>query len=342
MRTVEFKGKSVRLIDQTELPHRLKFIECRSADEVAMAIEQMQIRGAPALGIVAAMALAVTAERSGVKNLAKLLKELEAAADRIRRTRPTAIDLFSALERVLKVARTARSVGELRESVEKEVEKMVDEDDSRNKRMGEFGAKLIGDGDTVLTHCNAGFLATAGSYGTALAAVRVAKEQGKEVRVIVTETRPLLQGARLTAWELKQDGIPVTLITDNMIGYCFSKKLVNLVMVGADRILSDGHITNKIGTFTIAMAAKHHSIPFYVVAPLSTFDLKSRVEDVVIEERDLDEVRKIRGVEIAPKEIPVLNPAFDITPPELVTSIITEKGVIQPPFEKNILKFAKD
>jgi len=339
MRTIELRGKSVVMIDQTRLPQELKFVRCNSADDIVRAIKAMQIRGAPALGVAAAMALAVTAIHSRARSREGLLRELKRAASKVRRTRPTAVNLFGGLDRVLKVARAAKDVEELRDAVVREAKHIAEEDVETNRRMGEHGAGLIKDGNVVLTHCNTGALAAV-DYGTALGAIRAAWAQGKRVKVIVTETRPQLQGARLTAWELKREGIPVTVITDGMVGYCFHKKMIDLVMVGADRILSDGHVVNKIGTRTIAITAKFHSVPFYVVAPLSTFDLKSRMDEVIIEERPAREIREIAGYKIVPEGTPVLNPAFDITPPDLITAIVTEKGIIRPPFKKNIPKLA--
>jgi len=329
------------LIDQTKLPGELKLVKCQSIDEVAGAIREMRVRGAPALGVTAALALALVVIRSRAKDAGTLLRELERAAAKLKRTRPTAANLFVGLGRVLRAARAGKSMAEVRNAAMREARRVERENAEANRRIGEHGAAIIRDGATVLTHCNTGALACV-EHGTALGAVRTAKRQGKRVRVIVTETRPLLQGARLTAWELRREGIPVTVITDNMVGYCFHKKMIDSVMVGADRILSDGHVVNKIGTYTIAIAAKFHSVPFYVVAPLSTFDLKSRVKEVVIEERAAREIKEIEGYKIVPKGVPVSNPAFDITPPDLVTAIITERGIIRPPFDRNIPKLANE
>lgn len=339
LRTIGLRGKNVVLVDQTRLPGEFRLVRCRNAEEVARAIEHMQVRGAPALAAAAAMALAVTALHSKAGTKAQLLRELRQAADRVRRTRPTAVNLFVGLDRVLGAAKKAPDIERARSAVVHEARCIADEDVEVNKRMGANGARLLKRGDVVLTHCNAGALAAV-DYGMALGVIRAARQRGKRVSVIATETRPLLQGARLTAWELKRDGIPVTVITDNMVGDCFRKKMIDLVMVGADRILSDGHVVNKIGTYTIAITAKFHSVPFYVVAPLSTFDLKSKVEEVIIEEREAREVKEIAGHKIVPKGVPVLNPAFDVTPPDLITAIITEKGIIRSPFNKNIPKLA--
>jgi methylthioribose-1-phosphate isomerase len=332
MRTIELKGRQVVLIDQTRLPHELKFVRCRSAEEIARAIEGMKIRGAPALGVAAAMALAITALRSDAKTSRGLISDLRRAARRIRMTRPTAVNLFWSLERILaRVSSAQVSAKQIRRLVVEEAQKIAEEDIKVNRLIGENGASLIKDGDVVLTHCNAGWLATAGEYGTALGAIKVAWEQGKRIEVIATETRPLLQGARLTAWELKREGVPFTLITDGMVGTVMRQGMVSMVMVGADRIASNGDVANKIGTYTIAVLAKEHGIPFYCVAPTSSIDLKvSRGEDIPIEYRAQDEVTTVAGRRIAPKGTRALNPAFDVTPARMITAIVTEKGVVKP------------
>lgn len=332
MRTIELKGKCVVLIDQTKLPHELKFVGCKSAEEIARAIEGMKIRGAPALGVASAMALAITALRSTSRTRRGLLSDLERAAQRIRRTRPTAVNLFWSLEKILRSASLSQgSVEQLRKLVVEEAQKIAEEDIKVNKLMGENGAALIKDGDVILTHCNTGWLATAGEYGTALGAIKVAWEQGKKIKVIATETRPLLQGARLTAWELKREGIPFSLITDGMVGAVMRRGMVNLVMVGADRIASNGDVANKIGTYTIAVLAKEHGIPFYCVAPTSSIDLNiASGEEIPIEHRGQEEVTTIAGKRIAPRGTNALNPAFDVTPAPLITAIVTEKGVVKP------------
>jgi len=339
MRTLELRGKSLVLIDQTLLPEKLKFIKCNSADSIARAIKEMKVRGAPALGVVAAMALAVTALNSRAKSRGALLRELKRAAKKIRQTRPTAANLFVGLDRVLEVAlKTKGGVREVTKAVVAEAQKIADEDVKTNKRMGRNGARLIVDGATVLTHCNAGALACV-DYGTALGVIRAAKEQGKRIKVIATETRPLCQGARLTAWELKREGIPVTVITDNMVGYCFSKRFVNAVIVGADRIAANGDVANKIGTYTIAVLAKEHNIPFYVVAPSTTIDMKTSTGDKIpIEFRKPSEVEFVGKKRLVPKGVKVLNPAFDVTPAHLITAIVTERGVVEPTKLKSLFK----
>ncbi len=330
------EGK-IRFINVAKLPEELVYVETSSIERLAEAIEKLEIRGAPAIGVAAAMGIAVAAWNSKAKNYEELKRDIERAAERLRRTRPTAYNLFWAIDRMLKKLYELKgeNVEEVVKALYDEARKIQLEDIRNNIRIGMYGAKLLEDGDVVLTHCNAGALATAG-YGTALGVIRYAyKVEKKKIEVIATETRPLLQGSRLTAWELVQEGIPGTLITDNMVGYVMSKGMVSKVIVGADRILLSGHVANKIGTYTIAVLAKYHKIPFYIAAPTSTIDPKSK--EIPIEFRRPEEVRTVLGkITIAPKEINVLNPAFDITPPELISGIITEKGVAYPPFEESL------
>ncbi|MEM3457939.1 MAG: S-methyl-5-thioribose-1-phosphate isomerase [Candidatus Bathyarchaeia archaeon] len=326
-RTIEWHNGTVATIDQTKLPHETVILEMKSCDEVADAIKTMKIRGAPLLGAAAAFALALTAYNSQAKSKQELIRELEKSAETLKRTRPTAVNLFWAIDRILAKSKSfAGNAEELIAFVVDEARKIADEDAAANRLIGKYGAELISDGDVVLTHCNAGALATV-EYGTALGVIRAAWEQGKKIEVIATETRPKLQGARLTTYELKKEGIPVTLITDGMVGYVMYKQLVNVVVVGADRIVSDA-IINKIGTFAIAVLAKEHQIPFYVAAPRSTFDLSRKSTEVVIEERKPEEVTNVGSYRIAPEGISVLNPAFDITPLDYVTAIICEDGVL--------------
>jgi len=327
MRTIEWDDGIVKTIDQTLLPHKTVILDLKTAEDVAEAIRNMRIRGAPLLGASAAFALALTACHSKAKNKKELVAKLESAAELIRKTRPTAVNLFWALDRVLD--KTKRFSGDDKDAavfVVDEAQKIADEDVAANRSMGKYGARLIRTGDTILTHCNAGALATV-DYGTALGVIRAAWEQGKKIEVVATETRPKLQGARLTAYELKRNGIPVTLITDDMVGYVMSKRLVDKVIVGADRIVQDA-VFNKIGTFTIAVLAKEHGIPFYVAAPSSTFDLIHKAADVVIEERSPEEVTHIDSQRIAPEGINALNPAFDATSLKYVTAIICERGIL--------------
>jgi methylthioribose-1-phosphate isomerase len=313
-------------VDQTKLPHEIVTLELRTVDQMAEAIRNLRIRGAPLLGAAAAFALAVAAYHSKAKSRAKLLAELDDAAKIIKGTRPTAVNLFWAVDRVVNKAKCfSGNVENLKSLVVQEAQKIADEDAEANLAIGKNGADLINDGDVVLTHCNAGELATV-EYGTALGVIREAWKQGKKIRVIATETRPLLQGARLTAYELRRDGIPVTLITDNMVGYVMHKRLVNEVVVGADRIVQDA-VVNKIGTFTVAVLAKEHGVPFYVAAPKSTFDLTRTSADVIIEERKPTEVTHFGSQQVAASDVAVLNPAFDITPLTYVSAIICENMV---------------
>lgn len=308
--------------------------ECR---QVASAIRDMKIRGAPLIGVAAAYALALTTYHSKAKTKKELIEEIEESASLLKKTRPTAVNLFWAVDRIMRKARettgTAKTVAK---AVVEEANKMADEDVETNRKMGERGSALLNDGDVILTHCNAGSLATV-DYGTALGVIRVAWEQDKKVSVIATETRPKLQGARLTAYELQRDGIPVTLITDGNVGYVMQKRVVNKVIVGADRIVRDA-VINKIGTFGIAVLAHEHKIPFYVAAPTSTFDLAHSASEVVIEERNPEEVTYFGTQKIAPNGVKVLNPAFDITPMRYVTAIICETGVLSP---KDLKRYAK-
>jgi methylthioribose-1-phosphate isomerase len=309
----------------------------KECPQIASAIRDMKIRGAPLLGVAAAYALALTAYHSEAKTKKELLEEIEESASLLKKTRPTAVNLFWAVDRIM--CRTRETTGTAKtvaKAVVKEANKMADEDVETNRKMGEHGSALLQNGDVVLTHCNAGSLATV-DYGTALGVIRVAWEKGKKISVIATETRPKLQGARLTAYELQQEGIPVTLITDNMVGYVMQKGLVNKVIVGADRIVRDA-VINKIGTFGIAVLAHEHKIPFYVAAPTSTFDLAHLASEVVIEERNPQEVTHLGAQKIAPNGVKVLNPAFDITPMRYVTAIICETGVLSP---KDLERHAK-
>jgi methylthioribose-1-phosphate isomerase len=329
VRTIEWKDGVVVIVDQTKLPNEVVWVEMKNSDDVASAIKEMKLRGAPLIGVAAAYGLALTAFHSKAEKREDLMKELEMSAEVLRKTRPTAVNLFWAIDRVMKRARETSGTKEaLAEAVVAEAQRMADEDVMVNKKMGKHGSKLIEDGDVVLTHCNAGSLATV-DYGTALGVVRAAIEEGKNVKVIACETRPKLQGARLTCYELMRDGIPVTLITDTMVGYVMSKGLVDKVVVGADRIVQDA-VLNKIGTYNVAVLASEHGIPFYVAAPTSTMDQSHSSEEAIIEERNPNEVTNVRSERIAPEGVKVLNPAFDITPLEYVDAVITEKGILVP------------
>jgi methylthioribose-1-phosphate isomerase len=333
--TVSWEKDHVLLIDQTRLPDKLAHVKCRTYMEVAEAIKKMVVRGAPAIGVTAAFGLALAAQASRAKKLDEMMTDLETAFKVLRSTRPTAVNLFWALERVMAKAKQGRTVGDVRKGVLDEALKMSDEDISVNKLMGTNGAALFSDGDVVLTHCNAGSLATV-AYGTALGVIRAARESGKRLSVIATETRPVMQGARLTSFELQHDGVDVSLIPDTAVGHMMARGAIKRVIVGADRVLRTGHVFNKIGTYQVAILANKHKIPFYVAAPISTFDFESSPDEVVIEERSVDEVVKVGSKRVAPKGVRIFNPAFDMTPPELITGIITEKGVLEPPFERNL------
>lgn len=335
LRAVAWKDGSVVLIDQTQLPNRLVYVKLDNYKQIANAIKSMIVRGAPAIGVAAAFGLSLVAIQSKSTTMKGLIGELHTAVEVLRSSRPTAVNLFWALERVMKKATEQGDVAGIKRTILEEALKMSEEDIQINKQMGINGARLIEDGDVILTHCNAGSLATAG-YGTALGVIRAADEAGKNISVIATETRPVMQGSRLTVFELQHDGIDVSLIPDTAAGYMMSRNMIKRVIVGADRVLRTGHVFNKIGTYQVAVIANLHKIPFYVAAPISTFDFESNPSDIVIEERPIEEVIKIGGKRIAPLGVRVFNPAFDLTPPELISSIITEKGVLNPPFEENI------
>lgn len=338
MRTIEWVNGVVKTIDQRRLPADLIVVELADYHEVARAIKEMLIRGAPAIGAAAAFGMALAARESAEKRREALLADLEKAADVLRETRPTAVNLFWAIERMLRKARSlaCTEASEIAKALEDEAKAIAEEDVETNKRMASYGAGLIKDGDNILTHCNAGALATV-DYGTALGVIRKAHEQGKRVHVWVDETRPRLQGARLTAWELKQLGIPMTLISDNAAGLIMRKGRVDIVLVGADRIARNGDVANKIGTYKLAVLAKENGIPFYSVAPTSTIDLSiASGDEIPIEEREPREVTHIRGMPIAPEGVEVYNPAFDVTPNRYVTGIVTENGIAYPPFENSL------
>lgn len=340
MKTIELKQGKVVTVDQTKLPDRYVKIKLASCKEMCQAIQEMRIRGAPLIGSAAGYGLALTAFHSRSKAVSAMIKELEHSAEMLMKTRPTAANLRWAVQRIMGKTGLFNGVEDLRAFVLNEAEKIRDEDIRSNIAIGKHGAALLKDGDTVLTHCNAGALATSG-YGTALGVIRAAVGEGKRIKVIATETRPLLQGARLTAYELASEHISVELVTDSMVGYVIQQRLVDKVVVGADRVLRTGHVANKIGTYTISLIAKAHSVPLYVAAPLSTFDFTGSPESIVVEHRREEEVLCLSGKRIAPKGIRALNPAFDITPPENVTAMITEEGVFFPPYEVTLTKLAE-
>ncbi len=340
--TVDWKDNAVLMLDQTLLPSRLVYRRLRNWQKVADAIKRLVVRGAPAIGVAGAMGVALGASKLKKKDLKGFKRELKKIIRGLARTRPTAVNLFWALERMEKIidAHTG-STEALTERLVEEAIRIKDEDLEVCRRIGRHGARLIKKGFTILTHCNAGGLATAG-YGTALGVIRRAHEEGKNIKVLVDETRPVLQGARLTMWELMKEGIPATLITDNMAGYMMQQGLVDCVIVGADRIAANGDVANKIGTYSVATLARAHRLPFYVAAPLSTIDMNIPYGKAIpIEERHAKEVTHIQNVRIAPKGAAVRNPAFDVTPARLVTAIITEKGVIKPPFRSAIKRLFK-
>lgn len=328
LRTVEWVNGQVRMIDQTRLPDRFVYVRFKDYRQVSKAIKEMVVRGAPAIGVAAAMGMALAAHSNRRRSRDRLFKELEAAAEVLRASRPTAQNLFWAVDRILQRAHDTSLGEDVATVVVQEAGKMAEEDVQASLSIGRYGADLIADGDQVLTHCNTGTLATV-SYGTALAPIRTAVRQGKKVKVVATETRPRLQGAKLTTYELLSDKIPVTLIVDGAVGYVMKRGMVQKAIVGADRITTK-FVANKVGTYLIALAAQANHIPFYVAAPTSTFDLRHENSEVKIEERNAKEVTHINGRRLTPRGVSVYNPAFDLTPIELVKGFITEKGVITP------------
>ncbi len=338
MRTIEWDDGVVRMIDQRKLPHEFVTVEFTDYRDVARAIKEMYIRGAPAIGAAAAYGLALAAVYSKGQSRPQLLADLREAVDVLQSTRPTASNLFWAVDRMLHKLEDEglKDIQQVRQALIAEAQALADEDVEVNKRMGSYGAELVEDGYSVLTHCNAGSLATV-DYGTALAPVRTAWMQGKRVQVFVDETRPRLQGARLTAWELMHEGIPMTLIADNAAGYFIQTGKVDIIFVGADRVAANGDVANKIGTYKLAVVARENGVPFYPVVPTSTIDLAiASGKEIPIEERDPEEVTHIRGQLIAPEGVQVANPAFDITPRRYITGIITEHGIVYPPFDRGL------
>ncbi len=331
--TIEWTAEGVVMIDQTRLPGDTAYVTCQTYVEVADAIRSMVIRGAPAIGVAAAMGVALGALQSD-----DLDAQLPIICDTLARTRPTAVNLFWGIERMKQLYASVRHLGieEIREHLVTEALRIRAEDIAINQAIGRHGAPLIPDGKTVLTHCNAGALATAG-FGTALGVIRTAVQMGKKIDVFAGETRPFLQGARLTAWELQRDGIETTLITDNMAGHFLKSGRIGCVVVGADRIAANGDVANKIGTYTVAVLAKENDVPFYVAAPISTLDLTLASGDrIPIEERAAREVTHIQGIQVAPEGIQVANPAFDVTPHRYVSAIITERGVARAPYNESL------
>ncbi|VVB85596.1 Putative methylthioribose-1-phosphate isomerase [uncultured archaeon] len=332
MRTIDWESEknNIIMIDQTLLPGEYKVIECSTIESLCEAIKSLRVRGAPALGATGGFGIALAAFKSSASSLEGLIKDIENAGKTIIATRPTAVNLSWGVNRVIRAVEDARNIKEARMFALDESKAIADEDVDKNRQLGEYGASLLDDGDTVMTHCNAGRLACV-DWGTALGVIRSARAEGKDIRVISCETRPLNQGSRITTWELTEDKIPVTLITDSMSGHVMRKGMVDKVIVGADRITQDA-VFNKIGTYTHSVIAKEHEIPFYVAAPVSTFDFEHLEDDIEIELRKPDELRYFGNHQIAPLNVEVYNPAFDATPMENVSAIITENGVFYPPF----------
>jgi methylthioribose-1-phosphate isomerase len=337
--TIRWTSEGVVMIDQTRLPLSEEYVTCRTYQEVATAIRDMIIRGAPAIGVAAAMGVAIGVLHASERDLDN---QVDSICDTLARTRPTAVNLFWAIGRMkrLYLSLKGEPIAEIRRRLVEEAQLVREEDIAINRAIGRNGAPLVPDRKTVLTHCNAGALATAG-YGTALGVIRAARESGKDVDVFADETRPFLQGARLTVWELQQDGIPATLITDSMAGHFMKSGRIGCVVVGADRIAANGDVANKIGTYSVAVLAKENNVPFFVAAPVSTLDLTLASGDQIpIEQRSPSEVTHVFGHRVAPEGTAVMNPAFDVTPFRYVTAIITEKGVARAPYEDSLKKLA--
>jgi methylthioribose-1-phosphate isomerase len=338
MKIIEWLGNRIKTIDQTELPHKEVYLELRDYGEVAEAIRKLRIRGAPDIGVAAAYGFALGAQSIKASSKDEFIIKLRHVSKTLASSRPTAVNLFWAIERMNRTAQSGKNVPEIKKALIAEAKRIDAENDEANRHLSELGAELIQDGSTILTHCNTGALATA-AYGTALGVIKMANEQGKRVKVYATETRPLLQGARLTTWELLKEKIPVTLITDSMAGYFMNKGVIDCVIVGADRIAANGDTANKIGTYSLAVLATENGVPFYVAAPVSTIDFSSSSgADIPIEERNPEEVTHIQGLRIAPKGVKAANPAFDVTPHCYISAIITEKGVAREPYLERLKK----
>lgn len=342
IKTLEWTADGVRFIDQTSLPTEEVYVTCRNYQEVARAIRDMIVRGAPAIGVAAAMGIALGVQQSAAKNAAELRLELDQICDVISQTRPTAVNLFWAVRRMKQKFESieGQRIDQIKSGMVQEAQQMYLEDIAANQAMGRHGAALMPASGGVLTHCNAGALATCG-YGTALGVIRAAVDQGKKLHVFADETRPFLQGARLTAWELMQDHIPTTVIADNMAGSMMRQGKIKAVIVGADRIAANGDVANKIGTYSVAVLAKEHGIPFYVAAPWSTIDLKAATgDDIPIEQRSAKEITHHGGKQMTPEGVQVENPAFDVTPNKYVAAIITEKGAARSPYSESLKELA--
>jgi len=341
LRTIDWNDENdtIIMVDQTLLPQEYKMIECKALELLTEAIRSLRVRGAPALGAAGGFGIALAAAKSTAGSMEELMNELVSAGEIIKGTRPTAVNLAWGVDRVLKAAIDAYDIDSIRKIVRQEAKAIANEDVELNKRLGAHGAELLNDGDTVMTHCNAGRMACV-DWGTALGVIRSAMEMGKDIKVIACETRPLNQGSRITVWELMEDNIPVKLITDSMSGHVMRQGMVDSVIVGADRITQDA-VFNKIGTYTHSIVANENDVPFYVAAPVSTFDFERMEDEVEIELRDGNELRFMAGRQIAPLDVEVYNPAFDATPMENVTAIITENGVFRPPFLVDEVRFAQ-
>ncbi len=342
IQTLEWTDSGVRFIDQTKLPMEELYVTCKTYTEVADVIRNMVVRGAPAIGVAAAMGIAIGAKNSKAETVGAFKQDFDQICDVIGKTRPTAVNLFWAIKRMqdkFELLRI-RPLPQMKQALIEEAQRMHAEDIAANQAMGKHGATLMPASGGVLTHCNAGALATCG-YGTALGVIRAAVEQGKKIHVFADETRPFLQGSRLTAWELMKDGIPTTVISDNMAGAMMKQGKINAIVVGADRIAANGDVANKIGTYTVAVLAKEHGIPFYVAAPLSTVDFATLDgSGIPIEQRDGREVTHIAGKQMVPTGVDVENPAFDVTPAKYVTAIVTEKGIARAPYTESLQKLA--
>jgi methylthioribose-1-phosphate isomerase len=343
IQTLEWTDAGVRFIDQTKLPTEERYVTCRTCEQVADAIRNMVVRGAPAIGVTAAMGIALGMKNSKAETVGELKQEFDQCCETIRKTRPTAVNLFWAIRRMQDKfeALRIRPLGQIKQALIEEAQRMHAEDIAANQAMGRLGAMLMPTGGGVLTHCNAGALATCG-YGTALGVIRAAVEQGKKIHVYADETRPFLQGARLTAWELMKDNIPTTVISDNMAGAMMKAGKIEAIVVGADRIAANGDVANKIGTYTVAVLAKENNVPFYVAAPFSTIDLETADgSKIPIEQRNPAEVTHIAGKQMTPDGVQIENPAFDVTPAKYVTAIVTERGIARAPYEESLPKLAK-
>jgi len=331
-KAIEWLGNRVKILDQTRLPHDEVYLELEHYQDIVSAIVEMKVRGAPAIGILGAYGVALGALSIKVASRDEFMAQLQAITQTLMATRPTAKNLFRAIDRMQQVAQSGKDAEQIKKALVAEAVKIHAEEIEATRRLSQFGAELIQDGSTILTHCNTGPLATTG-YGTALGVIMRAQEQGKRIKILATETRPLLQGARLTAWELKKASVPFTLITDSMAGYFMERGEVDCVIVGADRIVANGDTANKIGTYSLAVLARENDVPFYVAAPTTTIDLSLASGDKIpIEQRSPAEVTHIRGISIAPEGIDVANPAFDVTPHRYITAIITERGIVKEPY----------